>query len=200
MRLPEPQIDRHLLPHEVVEQRIRHHWPGWGMAVGQLALGVAIPFLPVFTSVPPNWILLLLGVALIVHGGLRILISLMDVLVVTNMRVFRVHGLFSRGFAEMPLTRIVDISMTKPLMGRVLGYGHFAFENAAQRQGLSEIKYVKDPDSFNRYLSDLLHRAGVFSMARPMADAAPAAYLPEQSKVAVIDPEPTITIRVNDGS
>lgn len=167
--LPEPQIDRYLLPQERVEQRIRHHWPGWGTATIEFAVGVLLPFLPLFTAVRPSGFGLLVAVLLIGHAALRILVSLMDVFVVTNMRVFRVHGLFSRGFAEMPLTRIVDISMVKPVWGRVLGYGHFTFENAAQRQGLSEIKYVKDPDGFNRYLSDLLHRAGVLSRAAPPA-------------------------------
>jgi hypothetical protein len=30
------------------------------------------------------------------------------------------------------MKRILDVTLTKPLLGRILGYGHFVFESAAQ--------------------------------------------------------------------
>jgi len=57
-----------------------------------------------------------------------------DRFVITNMRVFRVHGLFSRNLATMPLSRILDITVVKPFSGRIMGYGHFTFESAAKAQ------------------------------------------------------------------
>ena len=47
----------------------------------------------------------------------------------------------------MPITRILDITVVKPLTGRMLGYGHFIFESAAQAQGLRHIRYVGEPDA-----------------------------------------------------
>ena len=35
---------------------------------------------------------------------------------------------------------------TKPLHGRLLGFGHLTFESAAQEQGLRDIRYVARPD------------------------------------------------------
>ena len=46
----------------------------------------------------------------------------------------------------MPLSRILDITVDKPITGRILGYGHFIFESAAQDQGLREIRYVARAD------------------------------------------------------
>ena len=66
--------------------------------------------------------------------------------VITNMRVFRLHGVLSTHRATMPLNRILDISVDKPLVGRILGFGHLIFESAAQDQGLREIKYVARAD------------------------------------------------------
>ena len=71
------------------------------------------------------------------------------------MRVFRVHGVLSQTLATMPLSRILDITVVKPLHGRILGFGHFVFESAAQEQGLREIRYVGRPDE-----RDLAHPAG----------------------------------------
>ena len=70
-----------------------------------------------------------------------------DRFVITNMRVFRVHGVLSSNLATMPLSRILDITVKKPLQGRLLGYGHFVFESAAQEQGLRDIRYVGAPTS-----------------------------------------------------
>ena len=71
------------------------------------------------------------------------------------MRVFRVHGVLSQQLATMPLSRILDITVVKPLHGRLLGFGHFVFESAAQEQGLREIRYVGRADE-----RDLVHPAG----------------------------------------
>ncbi len=46
----------------------------------------------------------------------------------------------------MPLLRILDITVNKPVIGRWLNYGHFVFESAAQVQGLNKITFVKDID------------------------------------------------------
>ena len=70
----------------------------------------------------------------------------MDRFVITNMRAFRVHGLFSRHRATTPMTRILDITVDKSPMGRIFNYGHFIFESAAQDQGLRDIDYVGRPD------------------------------------------------------
>jgi hypothetical protein len=77
------------------------------------------------------------------------------------MRVFRVHGVLSRSLATMPLGRILDITVVKPFIGRLLGYGHFTFESAAQDQGLREIRHVGSPDRRDLEIQRVVQRAGL---------------------------------------
>ena len=65
---------------------------------------------------------------------------------ITNQRVFRVNGNLSTARASVPLLRILDITVNKSFLGRMLIYGHFVFESAAQVQGLNEIRYVGNID------------------------------------------------------
>ncbi len=65
-----------------------------------------------------------------------------DVFVVTNWRVVRLSGFWTVRVATMPVNRILDMTMTRSPLGRILGYGHFVFESAAQEQGLREIRFV----------------------------------------------------------
>ena len=84
-----------------------------------------------------------------------------DVFVVTNMRVFRASGVFSVRIATMPITRILDITVEKPLIGRLMGYGHFMFESAAQAQGLRRIRFIPDPDARDLTIQRVVQRSGL---------------------------------------
>ena len=77
-----------------------------------------------------------------------------DRFVITNQRVFRVHGVLDTQRASVPLGRILDITVKKPFIGQILNYGHFVFESAAQVQGLNEIRYVADIDEREDALRD----------------------------------------------
>ncbi len=62
----------------------------------------------------------------------------------------------------MPLSRILDISVDKPLQGRILNYGHLTFESAAQEQGLRDIRYVAHgPTQRNLTIQRVVTRAGL---------------------------------------
>jgi len=67
----------------------------------------------------------------------------------------------TRHLATMPLGRILDIAVVKPVVGRLFGYGHFTFESAAQTQGLKEIKYVAKPDQRDLAIQRVVQRAGL---------------------------------------
>ena len=84
-----------------------------------------------------------------------------DVFVITNMRVFRASGVFNVKIATMPITRILDITVDKPVLGRLLGYGHFVFESAAQAQGLRDIRFIGDPDGRDLTIQRVVQRAGL---------------------------------------
>ncbi len=159
----EPQIARHLLREEgeVVVDEVRKHWAAFTRpaleAVFAVALLVSIPFIDLDLA----WLPLLLGIGILLHAGWKALAEHVDRFVITNMRVFRVHGVLSRQLATMPLIRILDITVGKPLLGRILGYGHFVFESAAQEQGLREISFVGRPDQRDLAIQRVVQRAGL---------------------------------------
>ena len=94
---------------------------------------------------PGGW-LVLVGIGFALHAAWVTVRERRECFVVTNMRVFRLHGVLSTHRATMPLHRILDITVDKPIVGRILGFGHLTFESAAQDQGLREIRYVGHPD------------------------------------------------------
>ena len=161
--IADPKIGKHLLRDEgeVVVDEVRHHWvafirPGIE-GTAALALLVAAPFVHVNVA----WFFLVVAFLLGAHGAWGAVRELRDRFVITNMRVFRVHGVLSQHLATMPLSRILDISVRKPLHGRLLGFGHFCFESAAQEQGLRDIKYVGRPDERDLAIQRVVQRSGL---------------------------------------
>lgn len=161
--LRDPQIGRHLLREEgeVIVDEVGKHWvvyliPG---AVGLAGFSFLVLF--GFADLDVAWLPLAIGLALLVWAGWKALAANLDRFVITNMRVFRVHGVLNRSLATMPLGRILDITVVKPMAGRVLGYGHFTFESAAQDQGLRDIRYVGRPDERDLSIQRVVQRAGL---------------------------------------
>jgi hypothetical protein len=159
----EPDIGRHLLRDEgeVIVDVVKHHWVAYLFpmveAIAALALLVFSPWIPMdLASIP-----VLVSFALLGHSWWGYMREHRDRFVITNMRVFRVHGVLSSSLATMPLTRILDITVRKPLPGRILGYGHFVFESAAQEQGLRDIRYVGRPDERDLSIQRVVQRSGL---------------------------------------
>ncbi|MDP3893370.1 PH domain-containing protein [Nocardioides sp.] len=159
----DPHIGKHLLREEgeVIVDEVRHHWivfvvPTLVVLVGAVLLGVS-PFVDLDLA----WFPFLLAMTLVVYGGYKWLYQWMDRFVITNMRVFRVHGVLSQQLATMPLARILDITVRKPLQGRLLGYGHFVFESAAQEQGLRDIRFIGRPYQRDLAIQRVVQRSGL---------------------------------------
>ncbi|AQP44521.1 membrane-flanked domain protein [Tessaracoccus flavus] len=161
-RLLEPQIEAHLLEieGERVIDEVRKHWAAtfWWYCLAGLSL-------PLFVSMVWArglfWIPLALGLAALSVGLWKIHVAYMDRFVITNMRVFRVNGVFNTNLATMPMSRILDISMKQPFLGQLCGYGHFVFETAAQDQGLRDITFVGDPQRRDLIIQRVIARAGL---------------------------------------
>jgi hypothetical protein len=159
----DPRIGRHLLRDEgeVIVDEVHKHWvvyikPAlWAL----LALGLVVGGL--FVRVDLAWLPWLVAVVLGLRAGWRALTFHMDRFVITNMRVFRVRGVLAQRMATMPLGRILDITVDKPMTGRLLGYGHFVFESAAQEQGLRVIRFVGRPDQRDLAIQRVVARAGL---------------------------------------
>ena len=109
-----------------------------------------------------------------------------DVFAVTDTRVLRLRGPISKQRATVPIGRILDITVEKPLLGQLLGYGHLIFESAAQVQGLRDIRFMAHPDQLDRTIQLLVHGG-----PPPRPDAIPE---PEP------DPEPDPEVDPDDGA
>lgn len=157
----DPQVDRLLIADEgeVVIDEVRRHWVA--LTVPVLGLIVTMPLFVAMPYAGRGWpVPCALGLALLGWCLWRIHSEHMDRFVVTNMRVFRVHGVFSQHVATMPLTRILDIGVEKPFIGRLIGYGNFVFESAAQDQGLRDIRFVPRPDERDLTIQRVIQRSG----------------------------------------
>jgi hypothetical protein len=159
----DPRIGKHLLREEgeVVVDEVRHHWFAYVQPAVEGVVALVLLVLSPFVFVEVAWLLLLVSLALGLHATWGAVREHRDRFVITNMRVFRVNGVLSQSLATMPLSRILDISVKKPLHGRLLGFGHFCFESAAQEQGLRDIRYVGRPDERDLAIQRVVQRAGL---------------------------------------
>jgi uncharacterized membrane protein YdbT with pleckstrin-like domain len=159
----DPDILAHLLVDEgeFVIDEVRHHWIIYTRAVVEALLAVAFFVVYLLSPLNVGWFWFLLWFGFGTHSGWIALGDHMDRFVITNMRVFRVRGVLSRTLATMPIARILDITVEKPLLGRFLDYGHFVFESAAQEQGLKDIRYVGSPDARDLTIQRVVQRSGL---------------------------------------
>lgn len=161
--ITDPDIGRHLLREEgeVIVDEVRKHWVVYVLPTLVAALGLGFLVLFLFAAVQIAWLPGIIGLVLLAWAGQRSLAEHMDRFVITNMRVFRVKGVVGRSLATMPLGRILDITVVKPVLGRMLGYGHFTFESAAEAQGLRDIGYVGRPDERDLTIQRVVQRSGL---------------------------------------
>ena len=171
-RLIDPHVEKYLLvsESEQIVDEVRRHPMAIFLPVLRLILAVALSFVALLVDASVGWLLILTSRVIGVHALWRCLDQHMDRFVITNMRVFRVHGIFNQHRATMPMSRILDITVDKPFWGRVFRYGHFVFESAAQDQGLRDIRYVGEPDARDLTIQTVIQRAGLRASAgdRPM--------------------------------
>lgn len=166
---------------EEVDLALEHHLMAYlrsaVWAAGALVMAVVVPFWsgrfePVLVALP-----------MAAWAGWSFARTHLDRFVVTDMRIFRTQGVLNQHTAAMSLSRIVDFTLEQPLLGQVFGYGHFVFENAAQDQGLREIRYLGGAGTVNRRIQQLVFQAG----GGPARHKQGADGVPEQSRPSDLD-------------
>lgn len=170
-RLPDQPVHKHLLTDEGEEviDLVRHHDIVYAPAFATFVIAIGCWLVALLGPIQLGWVFLVLGVVVLSVGTYWAARERRDVFVVTNMRVFRASGVFNVRIATMPISRILDITVEKPFIGRLLGYGHFVFESAALEQGLRDIRYIGDPDRRDLTIQRVVQRAGL----RPTQDNQP---------------------------
>lgn len=159
----DPRIRTHLLRDEgeVIVDEVLHHWVVYIVPTLEALVGLGVFYLFLVAPVDLAWFPFLFAFAIWAHAGYKALYEHMDRFVITNMRVFRVRGVFAQKLATMPLGRILDITVEKPLTGRLVNYGHFVFESAAQEQGLRRIRFVGRPYERDLVIQRVVQRTGL---------------------------------------
>lgn len=161
-----PEVERHLLvsEREFIVYQVARHWitrvPGVALICVGAGLLLAMPF------AGAGWLgVMTLGLIVGGVGFWKVHVQNMDRFVVTNIRVFRVHGVLNQQMSGVPLARLLDITVKQPLGGQLLNYGHFVFETAAQDQGLKKIGFVPDIENKDLILETVIQRAGIRARA-----------------------------------
>lgn len=171
-RFVHPETSRRLLVDEgeFIVDEVRRHWITRVVPVC-CVLGGTLAFAAMPALGSAWWLGLAAGLALGGYGFYRIHAEHMIRFVVTNMRVFGVHGIIAQHTATVPIVRILDISVEQPVLGQLLNYGHFVFESAAQDQGLKRIRYVPDIERRDKMIQTVIQRAGLRARMQVPDDA-----------------------------
>ena len=145
---------------EFVVDEVSRHWVT--RVVPSLAVFAGMGCFLLMPAFGSAWPLVLCGGLLLgLWGFYRMHVEYMDRFVITNMRVFRVHGVVDQHMATMPIARILDISVRQTFWGQLWGYGHFVFESAAQDQGLKQIDFVPNIEQRDLTIQKVIQRAGL---------------------------------------
>lgn len=161
-----PEISKHLLRRHdevLIMPPVRRHWVVFVRPAVQAWVGLALMGYGMF-GVQVD-LVTIVGLGLLLWAVYIALRERREVFVVTNLRVFRLTGVFDTRRASVPLTRILDVTLDRPVLGRLLGYGHLTFESAAQEQGLREIRFVMEADDrehrIQEAVADMVYKAPV---------------------------------------
>lgn len=156
------ELDRYLLDGERVVTAVHQHWGkvaepvGSAIAGGVLALWVdaTIParFGLVSTVVWWAWF------ALVGRAAYKLAEWRHDWFVATDRRLLLFYGFITRKVSMMPLSKVTDMSYTRSVPGRLLGYGRFVMESAGQDQALREVGWVPQPDANYRAICTEIFR------------------------------------------
>lgn len=140
-------VDRQLVPGEHVIDEVRHIWVAFVWPSLILAFSVLLGIWSLATvPIASLWLPLLLWLVLFAFGTDQFIRAWKDRFIITDSRVMRISGVYNRKAAWMPLARVLDITVERPLWLRPLRSGHLVLENAAQEQGLREIRLIPHPN------------------------------------------------------
>lgn len=149
--------DRYKITGETRELQTRRHWAVL-LGPGSLTLAVvlvAFMLSPVGEPTGASGLLWWLVVPFLGYFAFKVADWWVDIITVTDKRVFVVSGLIVRKVAMMPLARITDLTYDRSVLGRLLGYGELILESAGQDQALTNVNYLPNPDEFYETVTSL---------------------------------------------
>lgn len=154
-----PNLRRYLLSSERTIFVVRRHGAALAVAAAKLALFWTVGLFALWVF---NGVELLRTIALvfllITVGWFAWMVGdwSLERFVVTDRRVLLISGILTRRVAIMPLIKVTDLTYEQSLFGRAFDYGAFVIESAGQRQALSRVDFLPQPNLRYQQVSALL--------------------------------------------
>jgi uncharacterized membrane protein YdbT with pleckstrin-like domain len=144
-------VNKYLLPHERQVITVRQHPAVLIRRTVEALAGLAVAGFLSSTTVAHGSSLVILVIwvlwlVLLVRLVLRIFEWSVNYFVVTSQRMLLASGIITRKVNMVPLTKVNDMSFQRSTLGRILGYGQFIVESAAQDQALKIVDYLPYPE------------------------------------------------------
>ncbi|MCW2959966.1 MAG: hypothetical protein JWM90_353 [Thermoleophilia bacterium] len=160
------ELEELLGPDEGIVLKTRQHWFVVVRDIGVLALVLILAAVAIWYVGEAGWLDNRVGdwtaIALwIVVGGI-LLVILWRVLAwvrahfyITTSKVVYVHGILSREITSTPMTKIDEVTLHRPLLGRILGFGRLDVENASGgHEPLAGLEFLPRPAEMYRVLTE----------------------------------------------
>ncbi len=173
------RFGRYLQPGERRVLQFTYHWMFLAKPVAWFVLAaiVSAALLSVTDQSDAAWVIALVA---LVWTGVPLLTAMENRhavrLIVTESRVVYVSGWLARRYGMMPLSKITDLTIEEPLIGRLFGYGTLIAESPGQDQALNRMPFLPEPLRVWHTISDLLYARAVEDepARRPVEPAAEA--------------------------
>ncbi len=157
------RFERYLLPGERRVLEFTYHWMYLAKPVALFILAVAVgaAVLAVTERSAVGWFVFVVALA---WTGVPLLTAIENRhavrLIVTDTRVVFVEGWIAKRYGMMPLSKITDLTIREPLLGRIPGYGTLLAESPGQDQSLTRVDFLPEPQFVWHTISDLLYVQG----------------------------------------
>jgi len=76
--------------------------------------------------------------------------------VLTNQRILFIEGILSIKVTAISLAKVTDTTFSRPLLGRILGYGSLMLDSSGENPGRSTLDHLPGADDLYRRISSLL--------------------------------------------
>lgn len=76
--------------------------------------------------------------------------------VLTDSRVMRTWGIFTRHMAFIPWSKVTDVTLIQSFAGRLFGYATVRIESANEASGFKEVSDLHDPWRFYRWIAAII--------------------------------------------
>lgn len=153
-------LDKSLLKEERLVIRERRHWVVLlPVLLPTVGIVIAAFLLPLLASDTPQreiqWFLWCVALAAVLHFAWKVLDWWNEIIYFTDMRIMVGKGIISRKNFFMLIDNVVDHTLHRPVLGRILGYGAIRLESAGKKPDLETIKYLPRPEELFPKISEL---------------------------------------------